>query len=136
MGRIEDKVCEIERFLEELESSLPTDLNEYKHNYKIRAICERYFEKIVEALVDTAFLMIKENDFQIPEEDKKAFDILATEKVISENLSEKLKEAKGMRNIIVHEYGEIDDEVVFEAVTEEIIKDAKEFIKCVENLKL
>jgi len=39
-----------------------------------------------------------------------------------------MKQAKGMRNIIAHEYGTIDDEIVFETITREIIKDTREFL--------
>ena len=34
-----------------------------------------------------------------------------------------------MRNILAHEYGEVDDEVVFEAITEELDKDVSKFIE-------
>ncbi|MCH7723429.1 MAG: aminotransferase class I/II-fold pyridoxal phosphate-dependent enzyme [Bacteroidetes bacterium] len=50
------------------------------------------------------------------------------------DLEEKLKEAKGMRNIIAHEYGKIDDVLVFEAVTEELIPDVKEFLNSVRGI--
>ena len=39
-----------------------------------------------------------------------------------------------MRNIIAHEYGKIDDKIVFEAITEELERDVKEFIKKVKEL--
>ncbi len=133
--RIEDKVREIEEYLEELESILPNRFNEYEQNAEKRAACERYFEKIIEAAVDLAFLIIKNKNFKVPEEDKQSFDILAEEKIISNELSEKLKDAKGMRNVICHEYGKIDDELVFEAVTEQIIKDVKELIDEIKKLK-
>jgi uncharacterized protein YutE (UPF0331/DUF86 family) len=35
---------------------------------------------------------------------------------IDKRLSSKLKEAKGMRNIIAHEYGNIDDKIVFKSM--------------------
>ena len=38
---------------------------------------------------------------------------------------------EGMRNIIVHEYGRVEDELVFEAVSEQLEKDVKEFIKAI-----
>ncbi|MBD3262807.1 DUF86 domain-containing protein [Candidatus Woesearchaeota archaeon] len=129
MNRQKDKIQEIEKFLEELESILPLDFEEYKTDFKIRAICERYFEKIIEAVVDLAFIIIKENGFKSPEDDKKAFDILTEEKIISKNLAENLKDAKGMRNIIAHEYGQIDDKIVFKAITEELVNDVKKLIK-------
>jgi len=38
-------------------------------------------------------------------------------KIISAELAQKLKDAKGMRNIISHQYGTINDEIIFEAIT-------------------
>jgi len=57
------------------------------------------------------------------------------EGVISERLTEKLKDAKGMRNIIAHEYGSIDDEIVFESITNQLINDVEEFIKEISFIK-
>lgn len=128
MNRIKDKINEIQIFLEELDSVLPEDLETYLRDFKIKAVCERYFEKIIEGIVDLSFLIIKEKNLKIPEDDKNVFDVLGKEKIISKNLSEKLKDAKGMRNIIAHEYGKINDELIFEAVKEELIKDSEEFL--------
>ena len=58
--RIKDKIKEIEEYLEELKSILPIDFKEYSKDYKTKAACERYFEKIIEAVVDLSFLIIKE----------------------------------------------------------------------------
>jgi len=107
--RIEDKIDEIDKLLDELIEIMPNDFNEYNSDFKTKAACERYFEKIIEAAIDLAFLVIKDRRLQLPEEDKRVFDILSREKLISEDLAIKLKEAKGMRNIIAHKYGKIDD---------------------------
>ena len=132
--RIRDKIKEVEKYLEELEEITPSYTEEYKKDFKTKAACERYFEKIIEAIVDLAFLVIKERKLKIPEEDKEAFDILLKESIINEQLTERLKEAKGMRNIISHEYGKVDDETVFNSITEEIQNDSKEFIKSIKNI--
>lgn len=131
--RINDKIDEIEKFLEELESILPLSLKEYEQNFKVKAIGERYFEKIVEAIVDLAFLLIKEKNLQTPEYEKQAFDILRDEKVISEDLATRLKDAKGMRNIISHQYGKLNDELVFCSLTEELIPDVQDFINLIKK---
>ena len=135
MNRIKDKIIEIEKFLEELSSVLPFNFEIYKTDFKLRAIGERYFEKIIESVVDLAFLVIRERNFNQPEEDKQSFDILASEKIISESLADKLKDAKGMRNILAHEYGRIDNELVFHSLVEELIPDVQKFIKIISNLK-
>jgi len=38
-----------------------------------------------------------------------------------------------MRNVISHQYGKVDDELVFEAITQELEKDIKEFIEGIEK---
>ena len=98
-----------------------------------KAACERYVEKIVEAVTDLAFLVIKEKKLRLPEDDIDAFNILLENKIIDKGLSSKLKNAKGMRNIISHQYGKIDDEIVFEAIKGELDRDIKEFIEQIEN---
>ena len=129
--RIKDKIKEIEGYLTELNEIAPTEFQDYINDIKTKAACERYFEKIIEAVVDLAFLIIKDKGFKVPEEDKEAFDILAQEEMISNLLAIKLKDAKGMRNIIAHEYGKIDDKIVFESITENLEKDVQDFIRSI-----
>lgn len=132
--RLQDKIEEIENYISELEGIMPDNFQEYETDLKTKAACERYFEKIIEAVVDLAFLLIKDEGYKVPEEDKEAFDILEKEEIISRELAEKIKDAKGMRNILAHEYGKVDDELVFHSITEELVADVREFLKIV-NLK-
>ena len=129
MSRIKDKIEEIEKYVQEFSEIIPANFEEYKYEFETRAACERYFERVIQSIVDLAFLVIKEYKLKIPEEDNQSFDILNEEKIISDSLKEKLKDAKGMRNILAHEYGKIDDEIVFESIKEQLIPDVGEFIK-------
>ncbi len=134
--RINDKVNEIEMFVEELYKFVPKNitLNDYKKDIAKKAIFERYAEKIIEAIEDLSFLMINYKKLNYPEYEKEVFDILSINNIISNELSKKFKEAKGMRNFIVHQYGKIDDEIVFNSITQEIKKDAMEFINSIRRI--
>lgn len=129
MNRIEDKIEDIKEFLEQLGQIAPGTLREYKSKIEKRAACERFAEKIIEAITDLAFLAIKIKKLQIPADDIDAFNILSENKIIPESLAEKLRNAKGMRNILAHQYGKTDDEIVFNAIKEELGRDAGEFVK-------
>jgi len=133
--RINDKISEIEKYLSELQEFIPSNFKRYLRDIKTKAACERYFEMIVEAAVDLAFLIIKDKNLKTPEEDKESFDILAKEKLITEELAAKLKDAKGMRNILAHQYGNVDDKVVFYSITEEIVEDVNKFIDTVKKAR-
>lgn len=131
MTRISDKISEINKFLEELAGIAPSTLEEYMSSIEKKAACERYVEKIVEAITDLAFLLIKHKKLRIPQDDADAFSILLENSIMSSELAEKLKDAKGMRNVISHQYGMVDDEIVFEAITKGLVQNAREFIGAV-----
>ncbi len=133
MNRIKDKINEIEKYLEELLIILPLNFEKYEISLEKKAACERYFEKIVESLIDLAYLISKQERFNLSEKNK-IFDVLLEKEIISKNLCTKLKNAKGMRNIISHKYGEIDDQIVFESLAEELIPDSKEFLKIIKQI--
>ncbi|NQV09253.1 DUF86 domain-containing protein [Candidatus Woesearchaeota archaeon] len=133
MNRIKDKINELKTLINELESIMPSNFQEYKKDLKEKAACERYFERIVECITDVCFLIIKYKKLGIPEDDKNVYDLIFQNDIIDKKLYVDLKEAKGMRNIIIHNYGKTDDELVFNTITSEIIKDSKLFIKQIQK---
>lgn len=133
MKRIKEKIKDIKEYIVELEEIVPVDFDEYAKSNLVKAACERYVERIIEGLTDVAFLVIKYKRFDLPEDDIDAFRILSDKKVISESLYNKLRLAKGMRNIIAHEYGRIEDEIVFESISDELVKDATLFLNTIKK---
>jgi len=136
MNRIKDKLKELRVLIEELRSIMPNEYSDYRSDIKLKAASERYFEKIVECITDVCFLVIKHKKLGVPEDDKSAYDLLRRGEIIDEGLRVSLREAKGMRNILAHDYGKVDDELVYHSITSEIIKDGKEFIKQIERVLL
>ncbi len=132
--KISDKISEISKYIEELSEIVPTDYDSYIGDSRDRAACERFFEKIVEACVDLAFIIIKYKKLDVPKGDKEVFKILEKNKIISLDLSQKLAEAKGMRNILAHEYGKVNDQLVYEAVHDELTGDVEKFLDQIEKL--
>ncbi|HLC63039.1 MAG TPA: DUF86 domain-containing protein [Candidatus Nanoarchaeia archaeon] len=129
MDRILEKIKEIEEFLDQLSNFTPSTLEDYKSDVVKKAACEHYFEKTMQAITDIAFLTIKLKKFRIPQDDNDSFTVLNENKVIDENLTKNLQNAKSMRNILAHEYGKVNDNLVYESITEELEKDAEEFIE-------
>ncbi len=56
-NRLNEKIIEIGKFVSQLYELIPQnmDLENYKKDLKTKAICERYSEKIIEAIEDLAF---------------------------------------------------------------------------------
>lgn len=128
MSKITDKINAINTYCEELVEIVPDTFEEYTSSNLIKAACERYFEKIVEAATDVAFIVIVQKKFRIPEDDIDAFRILFDNKMIPKEVYKKMKQAKGMRNVLAHQYGIVDDKIVFEAMTKELENDVHLFL--------
>lgn len=131
--RINDKIEEIELYISELIDILPSTLDEYAKNKLVKAACERYFEKIIESITDLSFIIIAINKLELPQDDIDAFRILFDNKIIKEKLYNKLKDAKGMRNILAHQYGSVNDKVVFTSVKYELEDDVEAFLNAVKK---
>ena len=132
--RISDKINDLKDYLKQLMVIKPDSLKKYVKDFKTRAACERYFERIAEAVLDISILIIKDKGLHIPDDDNEYFNLLGEKNIIDFDLVKKLKEMRGMRNIIAHQYGNLDDELVYMAINDELEDDIKKFIKIIDEL--
>jgi uncharacterized protein YutE (UPF0331/DUF86 family) len=86
----------------------------------------------MEAVTDLVMLVIKDKKLIVPEDNSKSFGILAEAKIINEELAEKLQKARGMRNVLVHQYRDVNDEIIFNATSSQQ-GDVKSFLEKVER---
>lgn len=128
MGLVDEKKKEVEQYLCELEQVMTDDFKEYSEDLEKRLACERALEKIIESIADLAKLVINEKGISVPLERKKTFFLLAEEGLISAKLAERLSNAYGMRSFLIHQYGVINDEIIFDAIQNKIFKDVRDFL--------
>ena len=126
---------EVNGYLDELRSVAPRDLEEYAQVEKKRS-CERLLQLAVEATIDSCAMLVSGLRLGLPGEENDLFEKLARRGVISEGMTETLRRMKGMGNLLVHEYGRIDDELVFETVRDRLAdfgtfrREVLEFLRC------
>jgi uncharacterized protein YutE (UPF0331/DUF86 family) len=113
------KIDELEGYLRELEQVKPTSLEEYKKVEKKRS-CERLLQLCIECMIDICALMVTGLRLGLPSEEDDLFERLEQAGIISPLMKETLKKMKAFRNILVHEYGRIDDQLVFEVLQERL----------------
>jgi len=71
----------------------------------------------VEAVIDICALLVVGLRLGLPgEEDDLFFERLSRHDAISGSMAAPLRRMKGLRNLLVHEYGRINDELVFTTV--------------------
>ena len=124
----------MERYVEELEDMLPEE-KEYLKNLVKKRACEKTIELAIESMIDVCAMLVSFQKLGMPTDEDNIFDILVRKKVIHKNMSEKLRAMKGFRNIIVHKYGEVKDELTYEFLSTKL-NDFKEFKEtCIKYLK-
>jgi len=112
--RILSKIDELDSYLLELKEIIPDNFDDYMNFKEKRRACERLLQISIETVIDICTLMLKGMKLGVPGEEEDVFDKLEKSKVITKESKEILKGMKGLRNILVHRYGEIDDELVFQ----------------------
>ena len=100
-------------YLRELREILPASFEEYKKVEKRRA-CERLLQVSIECVIDICGLMVIGLRLGLPAEEDDLFEKLEQAGFITSSRKESLKRMKGFRNILVHEYGHVDDVIVYE----------------------
>lgn len=108
------KLDEINSYLEELEQIKPTNFEEYEESIEKKRAIERLLQISIESIIDISYIIISNLKLGVPSDEDILFEELNNKKIISDKLTTILKEMKGFRNILVHKYGKVDDEQVFE----------------------
>ena len=93
---------------------------------------ERLVQLIVECMCDIISRWLAIRGVQHPDAYAELFQEAAGRKLLPGLLAERLVKAARMRNLLVHIYERIDVGIVCEAVPQ-LLKDASEFITCVES---
>jgi uncharacterized protein YutE (UPF0331/DUF86 family) len=70
-----------------------------------------------EQAIDLANYVVRARKLGVPTTSAEAFDLLATSGVISHEMAESLKGMVGFRNVAVHQYRDLDMEIVEAVIT-------------------
>ena len=111
--RVLTKIDELDSYRRELDEILPESYEDYASSTETKRACERLIHVMIETLIDTSALIVKELKLGLPGEEDDIFLKLEKRNIITAGMLTKLKRMKGFRNILVHRYSEIDDELVF-----------------------
>lgn len=84
----------------------------------------------VQNCIDIAAHVISEQGLGVPGSNNEMFYCLEENGYINRQLAEKMVKAVGMRNLIVHEYGKLDLERIYQILQHDI-NDLQEFLKTV-----
>lgn len=117
--RVLAKLDEMRGYVGELRSIAPATIEEYKRIATKRA-CERLLQISVECVIDVCQLLVSGFRLGLPAEEDDLFDKLEEAELFTPETVQTLRKMRGCRNILVHEYGQVSNEIVFETIRTEL----------------
>jgi uncharacterized protein YutE (UPF0331/DUF86 family) len=132
---IENKISTIQKTLKLLESYQKCTLKEIESDLTLKGAIERYLYVAVQATIDLAEAVIAYKGLRKPTTLKESFQILNENQLITSELSRTLSSMVGFRNIIEHNYEEVNLEILL-SILKLHLKDIEEFIRTIQKTSL
>jgi uncharacterized protein YutE (UPF0331/DUF86 family) len=126
------KLKDIRDSLEKVKTHLPKTLEEFLDLGLVKDGIYKKVEFMIENVLDICKIINSDLNLGLPKKDTDIIENLVKNGIISGEIGEKIKEMKGFRNILVHRYGEIEDEIAYEEIKNGL-KDFEEFEKEIEK---
>jgi uncharacterized protein YutE (UPF0331/DUF86 family) len=117
---IKIKIQEIQDNLKIVEENLPDKYNEFKKLGLVKDGIYKKIESCLENVIDICSIINSDLKLSIPDRDENILDNLNKEGILSDKITSVLKDMKGFKNILVHRYGKINDEIAFKVLNEKI----------------
>lgn len=118
--KLSEKMIKIDEFLELLQEISATPLEDFLKNKILVGSAKYYLQVSIECCLDIANHIIAAEQFRAPKDYSDSFTVLEENSVIAPALGMNLRKMAKFRNRLVHLYGEIDDEYVFNFITEDL----------------
>lgn len=120
-----DKLKEYVDFLETIKKH---EKEHYKQDPYLYGASERFLHLAIECAIDIGNQVISDMRYRKPDSNRDVFVVLAENKVIPQELSEKLADMASFRNILVQDYLKLDRGIVYDIITGNLT-DFKSFAK-------
>jgi len=121
---IQEKLQKIDQYIKRIEA-MDFSEDQFLKNVDYQDLLTFRLQQAVEVSIEIATHLISSLALEKPETARSSFEVLAKNKIISDDLAQKMMLAVSFRNIVVHKYEEFDFKQVF--------RDYKEDVDCLKN---
>lgn len=126
------KITLISKDLKALEPLVHMELDKFLQDQVNEIIAERYLERIIGRMIDINYHIITELDNPPPRDYFESFIELGKLKILPPKLATAIAQAAGLRNRLVHEYNELDEEKIYQGL-QEVARDVPRYLEHIYN---
>jgi|TARA_B100000315_G_scaffold118429_1_gene108532 uncharacterized protein YutE (UPF0331/DUF86 family) len=107
------KISKLLNYISELKLAKDITWERYKTNKREKAFVERYIHLAIEEVFDIAGHIVSYHKWREPENYRDVFAVLVENKILNSKDLKAFQNMASFRNILVHQYEKIDDEIVY-----------------------
>lgn len=111
-----DKLRHINEYTNDLKEMRGLSKNDYVDDIVMQRAVERTFMNLIQSCIDLAQHIRASKDLAPSGTAKQEIEALGDADVISSDTQEKMGEAVGFRNILAHRYGDVNHDVVYDVL--------------------
>lgn len=111
---INARINKIQEYLKILKELKLESRENFLTDYRIHGLAERYLHLAIECVLDIGNHLISRLEYEKPETYQEILLILGKNSIIPKEFAEKIAKMAGFRNILIHNYLEINERLVFE----------------------
>ncbi len=130
---IENKISSVKKYLAILADYKKYARPEIETAVDLRGAIERYLYLAIQAAIDLAEATISYKNLRKPSTLSESFNILEENNLISADLAEKLIKMTGFRNLVAHDYENLNYDIVYD-ILQNRLPDIEDFIKQIEKV--
>jgi len=124
------KASSVRRHLDRVTEKRDTDLRTFMRDIDRQESILFNLQMAIQNCIDIAAHIISDEGFGVPGSTNEMFYLLQEKGYIDTEITEKMVKAVGFRNLIVHEYGKVELQQVFE-VAQDNIEDLNEYLRSI-----
>jgi len=129
---IENRISYLKKYLDILEGYKQYTREQIEGDIDIKGMVERYLYLVVQSAIDLAEATLSFKNLRKPTTLGETFTILEEVKIIDKNLANEMIKMVGFRNILAHDYAEINYDIVYH-ILQNKLSDIEEFIQQVKK---
>ncbi len=117
---IATRLRKLNDYLRSLRQMQAVSMDEYLDDDNIQTIVERKLQLAIQACMDIGSYLIGQLGLTAPDEPENVFVVLGREGIINRDLARRMVGMVRFRNILVHDYLEIDSHIVYHNLAGEL----------------
>lgn len=114
--QLKQKLAQLENYIQDVVALREKPKTEFKRRTETEDVAEHRLEKAIQCSLDIASMIVSQLALGTPTQYKDLFFYLGRAGILNPLLVERLEKMAGFRNLLIHEYSEIDTALVHKAV--------------------